>query len=272
MKQGDRVLVTGATGGTGRPVVRRLLDQGYTVRALVRDRDRAGEAIDQAFFLLRDEKDSFWELVGFRIKGCRATLLGAFRFRRQNNDSSSYARRPLSYFLSQPPRDIGVGATARPAWLIEVLLPQPGEAVAAFRDRVGENRDVQIAFLDANLMEFAFDFRLDNPSVERDRGAQSSSPRAHLFRTVHGHILYGTSHGLHSRLHQGSQFITFHDARQYTPTAAFALPTLALNRSLVAIDAHMSSNEDAVAWLDASMAFDRAGAEATHLLMPTASA
>jgi uncharacterized protein YbjT (DUF2867 family) len=39
--------VTGATGGTGRLVVRRLLDEGHTVRALVRDRERAREAIVQ---------------------------------------------------------------------------------------------------------------------------------------------------------------------------------------------------------------------------------
>jgi uncharacterized protein YbjT (DUF2867 family) len=39
------VLVTGAAGGTGRLVVRRLLDEGQRVRALVRDADRAREAI-----------------------------------------------------------------------------------------------------------------------------------------------------------------------------------------------------------------------------------
>jgi hypothetical protein len=126
--------------------------------------------------------------------------------------------------------------------------------------------------MDANLMEFAFDFRVQNPSVEREREAQSSSPRPHLFRTVHGHILCGTSQGLHTRLHQTSQFLTFHEGRQYTPTASLALPTLSLNRSMVMVNAHMASNEDVVAWLDASMPFDRATAEATHLLMPSAPA
>jgi hypothetical protein len=219
-------------------------------------------------FLLRDDQKTFWELVGFRLKGCRATLLGAFRFQRQPSASNPHARRPLTYFLSQPPKDIGVSATARPAWLIEVLLPQPGETVAAFRERVREDRSVQIAFVDANLLEFAFDFRMENPSAERERGAQLSSPRAHLFRTVHGHILYGTSHGLHARLHQTSQFITFHDGRQYTPSESFGLPTLSLNRSLVGIDAHIGTGEDVVTWLDASMPFSRGAAEATHLLLP----
>jgi uncharacterized protein YbjT (DUF2867 family) len=45
MVKGERVLVTGATGGTGRLVVRRLLENGYEVRALVRDRARSASAI-----------------------------------------------------------------------------------------------------------------------------------------------------------------------------------------------------------------------------------
>ncbi|CAN5727402.1 hypothetical protein BH23GEM8_BH23GEM8_07860 [soil metagenome] len=221
-----------------------------------------------SFFLLRDDQETFWELVGFRLQGCHATLLGAFRFRRQPADSNPYARRPLSYFLSQPPKDIGVSAGARPAWLIEVLLPQPGEDIPAFRQRVREDRAVQIAFMDANLLEFAFDFRVQNPSAERERGAQSSLPRSHLFRTVHGHILYGSSHGLHARLLQTGLFITFHNGRQYTPTGSFALPTLSVHRSMVTMDAHIAINEDVAGWLDASIPFDRATAEATHLLMP----
>jgi hypothetical protein len=225
------------------------------------------EPISPDVFLLHDDQKTFWELVGFRLKGCGATLLGAFRFQRQFSALHPYARRPLSYFLSQPPKDLGLGATARPAWLIEVLLPQPHETVAAFRQRVRADKAVQIAFMDANLLEFVFDFRMENPSVERERWTQSSSPRAHLFRTIHGHILYGTSHGLHARLHQTSQFITFHQGRQYTPTGVFDLPTLSLNRSFVTIDAHIAGKEDVDAWLNASLPFDRSSAEATHLLM-----
>jgi uncharacterized protein YbjT (DUF2867 family) len=55
MTQGDRVLVTGATGGTGRLVVRQLLDDGYMVRALVRDRDRAGETIGQGVEMIEGD-------------------------------------------------------------------------------------------------------------------------------------------------------------------------------------------------------------------------
>ncbi len=47
------VLVAGATGGVGRRVVRRLLEEGYTVRSLVRDLDKArailGNEVDLVF-------------------------------------------------------------------------------------------------------------------------------------------------------------------------------------------------------------------------------
>lgn len=37
----ERVLLAGATGGTGQHIVRKLLDQGYHIRAFVRDLDKA---------------------------------------------------------------------------------------------------------------------------------------------------------------------------------------------------------------------------------------
>ena len=42
-----KVLVTGATGGTGRPVVAELLARGFPVRAVVRKRDARSEALDR---------------------------------------------------------------------------------------------------------------------------------------------------------------------------------------------------------------------------------
>ena len=39
-----RILVTGATGFIGRLLARRLLEDGYEVRCLVRDRDSAAAA------------------------------------------------------------------------------------------------------------------------------------------------------------------------------------------------------------------------------------
>jgi len=52
------VLVAGATGGTGRALVRNLLERGYTVRAFVRDEDKArvvlGDAVGYAVGDVRD--------------------------------------------------------------------------------------------------------------------------------------------------------------------------------------------------------------------------
>jgi uncharacterized protein YbjT (DUF2867 family) len=43
---GDLILVAGATGGTGTHVVRQLLEQGYRVRAFVRDIDEARKKLE----------------------------------------------------------------------------------------------------------------------------------------------------------------------------------------------------------------------------------
>ena len=42
-----KILVTGATGGTGRPVVAELLAKGFPVRAVVHKRDARSEALDR---------------------------------------------------------------------------------------------------------------------------------------------------------------------------------------------------------------------------------
>ena len=52
------VLVAGATGGTGRPLVRNLLAQGYTVTALVRDEKKARTVLgDDVSYAVGDVRD-----------------------------------------------------------------------------------------------------------------------------------------------------------------------------------------------------------------------
>jgi uncharacterized protein YbjT (DUF2867 family) len=54
----ELVLVAGATGGTGRQVVAQLLDQGYGVRALVRDAASAAEKLGpEVEFIVADVRD-----------------------------------------------------------------------------------------------------------------------------------------------------------------------------------------------------------------------
>lgn len=54
----NRVLVAGATGGTGQHIVEDLLAQGYTVRAFVRDLDRAQEKLGTEIeYAVGDVKD-----------------------------------------------------------------------------------------------------------------------------------------------------------------------------------------------------------------------
>lgn len=62
------VLVAGATGGTGKEVVKQALEQGYTVRALVRDEARARELFgDRVTYVVGDVRDTA-SVPGF-VKG-----------------------------------------------------------------------------------------------------------------------------------------------------------------------------------------------------------
>jgi len=65
----SRVLVTGATGTVGHPIVERLLAQGHEVRALVRDVDRAGKLVPEGAELVAgDVSDA--ASVRAAIDGC----------------------------------------------------------------------------------------------------------------------------------------------------------------------------------------------------------
>lgn len=57
--ENERVLVAGATGGTGQHIVRKLLDQGYHVRVFVRDEDKARSLFgDRAELFKGDIRDA----------------------------------------------------------------------------------------------------------------------------------------------------------------------------------------------------------------------
>ena len=49
----ERILVAGATGGTGRIVVQQLVDEGYQVRAMVRDLEKGKRILGDAVALVR---------------------------------------------------------------------------------------------------------------------------------------------------------------------------------------------------------------------------
>lgn len=219
-------------------------------------------------YLVRDEGATFWELIGFRIRGHAATLLGALRFKRQEPSFGRYARQPLGFYLSAPPKELGVSKTARPANMLEMLLPNADEDIPAFQRRLRSGEAAQVLYVDAELIEYAFDFRTENPSVEREQVQFTGQVEMHLFRSIRGHLFSGSSHGLHIKLHRNMTFFAVRSPVQHAPTRVHLLPTLFVHRSFVAMDALLSGPTELEEWLTNSLAFHRSSAEPRSLLVP----
>lgn len=229
-----------------------------------------GDVTSSDWYLVRDEGATFWELVALQIRGYPSLLLGALRFQRQSTSGTTeFARRPLAYHLSAPPRELGIDRAARPAWILEIMLPDVDEEIPAFQARVREGGEGRRLFADAELIEFAFDFRFENPSIEREQAAQHGAPERHLLRSVRGHVLTGISHGLHRRLHQHASFITLRSPVQHTERGAHLLPTtIIFHRSYIALDAQLTPAEQVSDWTASAAPFLISTARSRHLLLP----
>lgn len=229
-----------------------------------------GDPTSSDWFLVRDEGATFWELVALQVRGYPSLLLGALRFQRQGGPGATeYARRPLAYHLSAPPRELGIDRTARPAWILELMVPDVHEDVPAFQARVQGGEEGRRVYFDAELIDLAFDFRFENPSAEREQASQHGVAERHLVRSIRGHVLSGISHGLHRRLNQHASFITLHSPVQHTERGAHLLPaTVVFHRSYIAFDAQLGANEQVSDWTESAAPFQISSARARHLLLP----
>lgn len=227
-------------------------------------------ATPREWFLVRDEGTVFWELVGLHIRGCPSILIGAVKFQRQSGPGAvEFARRPLAYHLSAPPKELGIDRTTRPEWVLEVMLPQASESISEFQARAQGGDDGRILFADTELIDFAFDFRFENPSVEREQGVYQGTAERHLLRSVRGHVLSGISHSLHRRLRQQASFITLRSPVQHTEQGAHVLPpTLVFHRSYIALDAELSEGEEVSDWTEETTPFLISTARSRHILLP----
>lgn len=195
-------------------------------------------------FLVHEEERALWELVGFRMRGCDAVVLGAMRFRRQARGTDPYARRSLANYLCSPPKEVGVDRTPRPAGLLELRLPGAEETIDAFRRRMAAGGASEAVFVDVEMLDFAFDFRLTNPSTQRVAHGGSPAEAQHLFRTTEGHVISAVAAGLHVRLHREGSFVALRDAVQHTARGAEPLPTLIMHRSALVLAAPMRSKAE----------------------------
>lgn len=208
--------------------VRRLLDGA-------REPGAGGEFL----YATRTEgKGGFWELLGFRVVGLSRALVGAAHFQSQSDDPLLFARRSLGHFLSSPPKVVAIARATYPAELVELRVPRAGETLPDLLGRLRRGDRTASAYLDADLVELAFDFRPENPSLQRPRDGGAAAPRL-LFRTREGHVLAGRAANLSARLHRGGAFLVLTGVEQLLPERSLRLPTIVVHRSFLTLVAEV---------------------------------
>lgn len=177
-------------------------------------------------------KPGFWELLGFRIAGMSHALLGAVHFQSQSDDPLLFARRSLGHFLSSPPQALSLDRSHYPADLIEMRVPREGESVPDLLARLKRGEPTGSLYVDAGLIELAFDFRPQNPSLQRPKGAAGPGQRM-LFRTRDGHVITGLTVNLTAKLRRAEAFIALTGVRQLLSARSLDLPTLVVHREFL---------------------------------------
>lgn len=223
--------------------------------------------IDPSHFLVDDTDPSFfWELIGVRVRGHRSTLIGAARFRRQSHRGTTYGRRSLSCYLSQPPKNLAIDQSVFPAQMLQLQFAGGDESFPSFLRRLTAGERRRTFLVDVETVVVAFDFRNENPSLEKGLHPQrTSSPRL-LIRTVDDHILSAVSHGLSNQLHSDRKFLGLTDVRQHTARRSYPLPTLIVNRSYLSSLALPGPGEEVESWLTEAGPFQLETANPQYLL------
>lgn len=228
-------------------------------------RSAAAPPVPSFVYLARDEGEAFWELIACRVRGHPALLFGAARFRRQGA-ADGFDRQSLVSYLSAPLREVALDRTPRPPHLVELLLPDTGETVLAFLERVRRGEACRTVLLDRREIELALDFRLENPSKSRPAAAAPEAAERHLFRTTDGHILSGYPHHLPAKLHRADDFVALTRPTQHTATHDRPLPTLVVHRSYLTMAARVDGGIER--WLERTAPFQVSLANPKHLLDP----
>lgn len=182
------------------------------------------------YLVRNDDGSGFWELVGVRVPGYDRAILGTIYFRTQSTDSWQNARRSLASFLTAPPNTLAMDRATFPAKLIEMNVPAAGEDVPDLLRRMKAGEGGQPLFIDAAVVQLAFDFRPGNPSIDRAGARLDAASQAMIFRTCQGHIFSGVAADLGSKMRRGAEFVGVTEVEQTIPTGSLPLPTLVLQR------------------------------------------
>lgn len=219
----------------------------------------------EAVFLGHQEGDFFWELIGMRLRGHPAPILGAVRFRRHEFPGVAFARESLAAYLRQPCDQPGSSAHRNAHVGIAVLLPRAGEQISAFLRGLRAGRISKMVQLDPSLIDVAFDFRMHNPYGLEALKRKASPLERRLFRTAHGHILSGFSHDPRDAV-VPEEFVAIREPVQHSARGSVPLPALAMRSQFVALTVDVSDEATRLAarhWVP----FSPASAATRHLLL-----
>ena len=201
----------------------------------------AGSA-DFLYLIRPEESSGFWELIGFRIAGFSRALVGAVQFADQSREPGRYARRSLGHYLSSPPQNIGLDRSTYPADLIELRVPRKGETIPDLLGQLKRGESTGTLYVDADMVEIAWDFRRENPSVERPRLAEGPSQPL-VLRSREGHVLSGRSANMTVKLRSNRQFLVLTSVVQWLPDGTLPLPTLVIHRRYLAMVGERAEDE-----------------------------
>lgn len=219
----------------------------------------------EAVFLGHREGDFFWELIGMRLSGHPAPILGAVRFRRHDFPGVAFARESLASYLSHPSDQLGVSRSLGSHGGLAVLLPRSGEDVSGFLRSLRAGRVPKPVALDPGLIDVAFDFRMHNPYGLEALKRKATPLQKRLYRTAQGHLLSGFSHEPGGAAIP-EDFVAIREPVQHSAKGRVPLPALAINSRFVALTVDISDEPTRLAaghWVP----FAPASAATRHLLL-----
>lgn len=196
----------------------------------------------ESLYFVDGVEDALREVVGFRMRGHGSALMGAFILPRHHRSVVPNGRPSLASFLSRPPRRIGYAIDPPAPGLITAFMPDVTESIPSFMERLRRDGGSPIN-VDAAVIDIAFDLRLSNPSEIREHSHAAARAQRSVFRTIGGHVVSGVSVGLQQTLHKDDRFIALAAAVQHRPSGDIPLPTLAVNRSILALQSPLSDGD-----------------------------
>ena len=220
----------------------------------------------QRVYLGHEHGDFFWELIGFRLVGHPSLIFGAVPFRRTDLPGIEYGRESLASYLSAPPAAGWGDRMMAPPGAIPVILPRAHDTIPSFLKGLRGGRSTQSVSVDPARIEVAFDLRLHSPAAVASLQRRAGPLRAHLIRTVEGHVIKGRSHDPSDGPGQPRPFVAMCDAEQLAPRARYRLPNLALHRSFLGVSADVGARDrqlTSVHWVP----FLESSANGRHLLL-----